>query len=736
MLRGSGGHGGGGNGGGASVAINGLAFRTAVLDCSGPAKGGSSSSASDRARRAAFGFAPSISTTASTAAAGGVAAKMSLGRHRARYTSASPIPVSWLPLSGMSRERDSAPGVVQLATASQSRGGYHNDRELHAGAGHRSRALFSAASDAPPSPPTATVPAEADSGSPPQAAAVGQEKAAEGKKKGGGKGKKGAGGGGGGKKKKGAVADDTPVAELRAVRIGKAEEIRAAGGNPYAYSWDVTHSSSALNKQWEGLEPGAEDEAAEVSVAGRIMARRVFGKLAFFNMQDSEGTFQLYVDKGRLGDDFQTLKAWTDAGDIVGAKGSVKKTDKGEVSVYVKSWAMLSKSVLPLPDKFHGLKDTEKRYRQRHVDMMVNPAVRDVFRMRAKVTSFIRRSLDDDDFLEIETPVLQSIAGGAAAKPFATHHNVLDMPLTLRIATELHLKRLVVGGFDRVYELGRIFRNEGISTRHNPEFTSVEVYQAYADYHDMMELTERLVAGAASEVLGTTLIAGEGEEGRALPDLDLKAPWRRVTMNDLVKEKIGLDFEALDMSDPAGALAKAREAALSAGVHKAEALESPGYILNECFEELCEADLIQPTIVMDHPIEVSPLAKPHRSKPGYTERFEVFVQGREMANAFSELTDPVDQRQRFELQAAKKAAGDEEACDVDEDFLDALERGMPPTAGLGIGIDRLIMLLAGATSIRDVIAFPLLRAEKGEAAPKEGAAPQTTPLSSMSEAAC
>ncbi|CAB1112633.1 unnamed protein product [Ectocarpus sp. CCAP 1310/34] len=566
-------------------------------------------------------------------------------------------------------------------------------------------------------------------------AAVAEKKPAKADKKkggggGGGGGSGGSGGGkkggkaGGGKKKGGAPAEDTPVAELRAVRIGKAEEIRAAGGNPYAYSWDVTHSSSELQKQWEGLEAGTEDEEAEVSVAGRIMARRVFGKLAFFNMQDSEGSFQLYIDKGRLGDEFkaiQDLKTWTDAGDIVGAKGTVKRTDKGELSVYVKSWAMLSKSVLPLPDKFHGLKDTEKRYRQRHVDMMVNPAVRDVFRMRAKVTSFIRRSLDDDDFLEIETPVLQSVAGGAAAKPFATHHNVLNMPLTLRIATELHLKRLVVGGFDRVYELGRIFRNEGISTRHNPEFTSVEVYQAYADYHDMMELTEKLVAGAASEVLGTTAVSGGEEEG-APPDVDLKAPWRRVTMNDLVKEKIGLDFEALDMSDPAAALAIAREAALKAGVHKAAGLETPGYILNECFEELCEADLIQPTIVMDHPIEVSPLAKPHRSKAGYTERFEVFVQGREMANAFSELTDPVDQRNRFELQAAKKAAGDEEACDVDDDFLDALERGMPPTAGLGIGIDRLIMLLAGATSIRDVIAFPLLRADNSEGAAAAAAA--------------
>ncbi|CBJ27015.1 Lysyl-tRNA Synthetase [Ectocarpus siliculosus] len=655
--------------------------------------GQSSPGGFDRSRRlSAFGIF-----------AAGEGRTITAGRRISRRSKAGPLP-SW------------------TSSPSSSSAFYPNGGRIQGGGGGRARrrGLCSATSDVAAASEGGAATAAAGAAVP---GAVAEKKPAKANKKkggGGGGGKKG-GKAGGGKKKGGAPAEDTPVAELRAVRIGKAEEIRAAGGNPYAYSWDVTHSSSELQKQWEGLEAGTEDEEAEVSVAGRIMARRVFGKLAFFNMQDSEGSFQLYIDKGRLGDEFKDLKTWTDAGDIVGAKGTVKRTDKGELSVYVKSWAMLSKSVLPLPDKFHGLKDTEKRYRQRHVDMMVNPAVRDVFRMRAKVTSFIRRSLDDDDFLEIETPVLQSIAGGAAAKPFATHHNVLDMPLTLRIATELHLKRLVVGGFDRVYELGRIFRNEGISTRHNPEFTSVEVYQAYADYHDMMELTERLVAGAASEVLGTTAVSGGEEEG-APPDVDLKAPWRRVTMNDLVREKIGLDFEALDMSDPAAALATARETALKAGVHKAAGLETPGYILNECFEELCEADLIQPTIVMDHPIEVSPLAKPHRTKPGYTERFEVFVQGREMANAFSELTDPVDQRNRFELQAAKKAAGDEEACDVDDDFLDALERGMPPTAGLGIGIDRLIMLLAGATSIRDVIAFPLLRAENSEGAAAAAAA--------------
>ncbi len=494
--------------------------------------------------------------------------------------------------------------------------------------------------------------------------------------------------------------------DLRSARLEKAAQLRQLGLNPYEYRWDVTHHAAELQATYADLAAGEEVEVT-VAIAGRIMLRRVFGKLAFFTLQDETGTIQLYLEKqtiqesmgDRDPDAFEHLKTLTDAGDILGVKGKIKRTDKGELSVKVSHYQILTKALLPLPDKWHGLTDVEKRYRQRYVDLLVNPEVRETFRRRAQITAAIRRYLEEQGFLEIETPVLQTEAGGADARPFVTHHNTLEMDLYLRIATELHLKRLVVGGFEKVFEMGRIFRNEGVSTRHNPEFTSIELYWAYGDYTDMMALTETLFATVAQQVLGTLQVPYQGHE------IDLTPPWRKVTMHDAVQEKTGIAFSEF------ATLSEAIAAAKAAGIGHIDDCPSIGKLLNEAFEQTVEETLIQPTFITDYPVEISPLAKPHRSKPGLVERYELFIVGRETANGFSELTDPIDQRQRFEAQAARKAAGDLEAHDVDEDFLTALEYGMPPTVGMGIGIDRLVMLLTDSPSIRDVIAFPLLKPE-------------------------
>lgn len=495
--------------------------------------------------------------------------------------------------------------------------------------------------------------------------------------------------------------------DLRSTRLEKVQKLQELGLNPYAYKWDVTHSSAELQAKYADLEAGEEVEV-EVAIAGRILARRVFGKLAFFTLQDESGTIQLYLDKKKIqqsmaeidAEAFSHLKQLTDTGDFLGVKGSIKRTDKGELSVAVSEYAILTKSLLPLPDKWHGLTDVEKRYRQRYIDLIVNPEVRQTFRRRALITAAIRRYLDQQGFIEIETPVLLGEAGGADARPFITYHNTLEMELYLRIATELHLKRLIVGGFERVFEMGRIFRNEGISTRHNPEFTTLELYQAYVDYSDMMALTESLVAYVAEQVLGTTTITYQDKT------IDLTPPWTRITMHDAVEKATGVDFTTFSSFEDGKAAAE------KAGIEVPEECQTLGKLLNEAFEQKVEESLIQPTFVMDYPVEISPLAKPHRSKPGLVERFELFIVGRETANSFSELTDPIDQRQRLEEQAARKEAGDLEAQGVDEDFLAALEQGMPPTGGMGMGIDRLVMLLCDCASIRDVIAFPLLKPEK------------------------
>ena len=436
-------------------------------------------------------------------------------------------------------------------------------------------------------------------------------------------------------------------------------------------------------------------ENKEVKLAGRVMAIRSHGKASFADLRDQSGKVQLYFKQDDLGDALYEQFLMVDLGDIIGVTGTVFKTRRGEISVQVGSFVMLTKALRPLPDKWSGLKDIDARYRQRYVDMIANPDVRETFLKRSAIVASIRRFMDGRGFVEVETPSMHTIAGGAAARPFITHHNALDMDMYLRIATELHLKRLLVGGMERVYEMGRIFRNEGISTKHNPEFTTIEAYQAFADYYDMMELTESLVANAAQVALGTTRISYQGK------DVDLTPPWPRVTMAELVRIHTGEDIVKMSDSDARAAIARL---GLEIAAHA-----SMGQCLNMAYDELVEPKLIQPTIVMDYPIEVSPLAKRREDDPRFTYRFEAVCVGRELANAFSELNDPIDQRGRFEAQVSEREKGDEEAHMMDEDFVNALEHGMPPAGGLGIGIDRLVMLLTDSASIRDVLLFPTMR---------------------------
>lgn len=479
--------------------------------------------------------------------------------------------------------------------------------------------------------------------------------------------------------------------EVMRVRRQKLDDLKGAGNNPYEITtYHRTHFSAEIIDGFEQL------EGQKASVAGRIMTKRIMGKASFAHILDAQGQLQVYLKRDDLGvESYQAFKTM-DIGDIVGVTGTVFRTQKGEISLHADQITLLSKSLKPLPDKFHGLKDADLRYRQRYVDLIVNPDVRDVFVKRSRIITEIRRFLDGLGYLEVETPVLHTQAGGAAARPFITHHNTLDLDMVLRIALELHLKRLIVGGFDKVYEIGRVFRNEGMSVRHNPEFTMLELYEAYTDYHGMMDITENLIRTVAQNVLGTTTVTFDGQE------IDLGKPFIRLSMVDAVKQYAGVDFTTISTLEEARALAKEHHIEF-------EARHGKGDILNLFFEEYCEDKLIQPTFLMDHPVEISPLAKRKPEDPEYTERFELFVVGREHANAFSELNDPVDQRARFEHQAALKAAGDDEASEVDEDFLNALEHGMPPTGGLGIGVDRLVQLLTGNYSIRDVLLFPTMK---------------------------
>ncbi|ELP8755908.1 lysine--tRNA ligase [Staphylococcus pseudintermedius] len=483
------------------------------------------------------------------------------------------------------------------------------------------------------------------------------------------------------------------------VRRQKLQELRDLGIDPFGEKFERTGTAETLKAQWDQY---AKEELAEKEteshtvIAGRIMTKRGKGKAGFAHVQDLSGQIQIYVRKDQVGDAQFGIWNTADLGDIVGVEGIMFKTNTGELSVKAKSFKLLSKALRPLPDKHHGLQDIEQRYRQRYLDLITNEESTQTFINRSRILQEMRNYLNEKGFLEVETPMMHQIAGGAAAKPFVTHHNALDATLYMRIAIELHLKRLIVGGLEKVYEIGRVFRNEGVSTRHNPEFTMIELYEAYADYKDIMSLTEELVAHIARRVLGTTSVQ-YGDE-----TINLEPQWRRLHMVDAVKEATGVDFYEVKSDKEAHELAKAQ------GIEIDDNMKY-GHILNEFFEQKVEETLIQPTFIYGHPIEISPLAKKNPEDPRFTDRFELFIVGREHANAFTELNDPIDQRQRFEAQLVEKEQGNDEAHEMDEDFIEALEYGMPPTGGLGIGIDRLVMLLTNSPSIRDVLLFPYMR---------------------------
>ena len=479
---------------------------------------------------------------------------------------------------------------------------------------------------------------------------------------------------------------------LVAIRKEKLEELRKQNKDPFKITkFNRTHNSEQIKENYDEL------EGKDVTIAGRMIAKRIMGKASFCHIQDMQGKIQSYVSLNDLGEEsYKAFKTY-DIGDIVGISGFVFKTKTGEISVHAKEMVLLTKSLRPLPEKFHGLKDTELRYRQRYVDLIVNPEVKETFIKRSKIIKELRRILEEEGYLEVETPMLTTVATGDAARPFITHHNTLNMDMYLRIAPELNLKRLIVGGFDKVYEIGKNFRNEGMDIKHNPEFTNIEFYSAYEDYNDMMNMAEKIISTIAQNVLGTTKITYQGV------DIDLTPSWKRISMIEAIKEVTGIDFNEIKTDEEARALAKEKEIELD------ETKQTRGHVINAFFEEYVEDTLIQPTFIIDYPVEVSPLTKRKPSDPRLVERFELFIGGREYGNAYSELNDPLDQYERFVKQQEAKEKGDEEAGGMDEDFVTALEIGLPPTGGMGIGLDRLIMLLTDSASIRDILFFPTMK---------------------------